>query len=142
MEKYSEKHMDDAFKAAEGSTCLRRSVGAVLVKYGSTVLSGSNYSSQGVCAEKGCFREQMGIPSGESPEKCRAIHAEMALILQANKQGIPLEGCSVYVTCSPCSLCARLLAESKIKKIYYREEYPDPFAFEILDAAGVQYHKV
>lgn len=142
MNRFREENMQRAFQAASRSTCLRRNVGVVLEKYGRVVIEGKNYSTGNVCSQKGCYRETNGIPSGESPEQCRAIHAEMDVLLQAHRSGIPVEGCSIYVTCSPCSICARLLVESKIKKVYYREEYPDPFAFEILESGGVEAHQV
>ena len=69
------------------STCLRRKVGAVLVVDKRLLATGYNGAPRGVrhCAETGCLRTELNVPSGERHELCRALHAEMNAFLQAVK---------------------------------------------------------
>jgi len=83
------------------------------------------------------MREKLGIPSGQRHELCRAIHAEQNAIIQAAHSGTTMEGATVYVTCQPCSLCAKMLINAGISRIVYDGEYPDELALEMLQEAGV-----
>ena len=121
------------------STCLRRDVGAVVVKNKQVLTTGYNGAPAGVrhCDEVGCMREKMGIPSGERHELCRALHAEQNAFLQAARHGISLDGATIYMTTQPCSICAKMIINVGIKKVVFEGDYPDEFAVELLEEAGV-----
>jgi dCMP deaminase len=126
---------------AERSTCLRRKVGAVIVQDKQIVATGYNGAPKGIahCDEKGgCLREKLCIPSGERHELCRALHAEQNAIIQAATSGQSIEGATIYITNQPCSICAKMIINAGIRKIIVNEGYPDEFAVEILDEAGLK----
>ncbi|NLY55470.1 MAG: cytidine deaminase [Firmicutes bacterium] len=132
--------MEIAHLVAKRSTCLRRQVGAVIVKDRRILTTGYNGAPAGVphCAEVGCLREQLGVPSGERHELCRAIHAEQNAIVQAAYHGVSLNGGICYTTVQPCSLCAKMLINAGIKCIIFQGDYPDALTQELLTAAGVE----
>ena len=122
---------------ATRSTCLRRKVGALIVKDNRILSSGYNGAPKGLqhCAELGCRRVALGIPSGERHELCRAIHAEQNAIIQAATYGVSIEGSVIYTTTQPCVLCAKMIVNAGIKKIVFKGQYPDELALEILNEA-------
>jgi len=127
------------------ATCLRRKVGAVIVKDKRILATGYNGAPMGVrsCLERGsCLREELGVPSGERHEICRGMHAEQNAIIQAAYHGVRIRDSVIYVTNQPCILCAKMIINSGIRKIYYLEEYPDPLAIEILDEGKVELVKL
>jgi dCMP deaminase len=128
-----------ARQAATRSTCLRRQVGAVLVRDRRVLATGYNGAPRGVahCLEVGCLRDELGIPSGERQELCRAIHAEQNALIQAAVHGVAVEGATLYTTLQPCILCAKMLINAGVREIHYVEGYPDDFARQLLDEAGV-----
>lgn len=132
--------MQIADLVAQRSTCLRRQVGAVVVKDRRILATGYNGAPAGIrhCSEVGCLREEYGIPSGERHELCRAIHAEQNAIIQAALHGIRLKGATLYCTHQPCLLCAKMLINAGIRRIVYRGDYPDPLAVEFLREAKVK----
>ena len=150
MVKKSRPSWDEYFLAiaelvSSRSTCLRRKVGAVIVKDKRILATGYNGAPTGLvhCLDIGCLREKQGIPSGERQELCRGLHAEQNAILQAaTNSRIPLKGSVIYVTCQPCITCAKMLANSGIKKIFIRDGYPDKFAREILKEAKIKLIRV
>lgn len=122
------------------STCLRRKVGAVLVRDNRILSSGYNGPPSGIahCADLGgCLREKLGVPSGERQEICRAIHAEQNAILQLAITGLSGRGATAYVTAHPCFTCAKMLVQLGIKRVVYAEGYPDRLARELFSEAGV-----
>jgi dCMP deaminase len=124
---------------AQRSTCLRRAVGAVLVKDKRILSTGYNGAPANLkhCLEVGCMREQMGIESGKMHELCRGIHAEQNAIIQAAYHGVSVKGAVVYCTNQPCSICARMIINAGIEKIYYQSGYADPLAKELLAEAKI-----
>jgi len=124
----------------ERSTCLRRKVGALIVKDKRILSTGYNGAPQGCvhCEDIGCMREKLGIPSGQRHELCRAIHAEQNAIIQAAYSGTSLAGGTLYVSCQPCVLCAKMAINAGIKKIIYKGSYPDELALQMLEEAGVE----
>ena len=133
--------MEIAELTAKRSTCLRRNVGAVIVQDRHIIATGYNGAPRGMdhCAQRGgCFREELGIPSGERHELCRALHAEQNAIIQAAAFGHGVEGAIMYITHSPCVICAKMIINVGITKIFVAEEYPDEFANEILGEAGLK----
>jgi len=131
--------MKSAELVASRSTCTRRSVGAVIVKDKQVLSTGYNGAPSGIdhCLETGCLREQMNIPSGERHELCRGIHAEQNAIIQAAYHGVSIKGASLYCTNSPCSICAKMIINAGIEKIYYRSGYADAMSGEMLEAANI-----
>ena len=128
-----------ARQAATRSTCLRRQVGAVLVRDRRILATGYNGSPRGVahCLDIGCLRDQLAIPSGERQELCRAIHAEQNAIIQAAVHGVAIEGATLYCTLQPCVLCAKMLINCGVREIHYGEGYPDELSQGMFEEAGV-----
>ncbi|MEA2015987.1 MAG: cytidine/deoxycytidylate deaminase family protein [Actinomycetota bacterium] len=127
------------------STCLRRKVGAIIVKEKRILATGYNGAPRGVRSslEIGeCLREKLGIPSGERHEICRGLHAEQNAIIQAAYYGIQIKDSVIYTTHQPCVLCAKMIINAGIRKIYYFEEYPDKLAVDLLKEAGVELVKL
>lgn len=128
---------------ASRSTCLRRKVGAVLVKDRQILSTGYNGAPKGVshCDEAGCLRERLGIPSGERHEICRGSHAELNAIAQAAAAGVATQGCVVYCTHEPCVYCAKALINAGCTRVVYLYPYPDELARQILKESGVEVGK-
>ena len=142
---WDEYFMQMAELTATRSTCLRRSVGAVIVKDKQIIATGYNGAPKGVphCIDKGgCIREKMGIPSGERHELCRALHAEQNAIIQAATIGLSIEGGTIYVTHQPCVICAKMIINAGITKIIVKNGYPDALSVEMLNEAGLKISKV
>ncbi len=136
---WDEYFLQLARQAATRSTCLRRQVGAVLVRDRRVLATGYNGAPRGVahCLDIGCLREQLAIPSGERQELCRAIHAEQNAIIQAAVHGVALEGATLYCTLQPCVLCAKMLINCGVREIHYVEGYPDELSRSMFAEAGV-----
>ena len=132
--------MEIAYVVAKRSTCLRRQIGALLVKDKHILATGYNGAPSGLahCAEVGCLREQLGVPSGERHELCRALHAEQNAIIQAAVQGISVDGSTLYCTTSPRSLCAKMLINAHVKRVVFDGVYPDERAMAFFQEAGVE----
>jgi dCMP deaminase len=127
-------------QVASRSTCLRRKVGAVIVKEKRILATGYNGAPRGFshCEETGCLREELGIPSGERQEICRGLHAEQNAIIQAALHGVSIEGAHIYITHQPCITCAKMLINAGIKRVFCIDEYPDDLALSFLREAGVE----
>jgi dCMP deaminase len=126
---------------ARRSTCLRRQVGAILVRDKRILTTGYNGAPRGLkhCLELGgCQRERMGVPSGQRHELCRALHAEQNAIIQAALHGVQTTGATLYSTTQPCVLCAKMLINAGIERVVYRGPYPDDLAMAMLREAGVE----
>ncbi|SHG93255.1 dCMP deaminase [Thermosyntropha lipolytica DSM 11003] len=125
---------------ASRSTCLRRQVGAVLVKKERIIATGYNGAPRGIrhCLEVGCLRDSMGIPSGHRYELCRGVHAEQNAIINAAYYGVATEGAVLYCTNQPCIICARMIVNAGIVKVVYGEEFEDELAREFLREAGIE----
>jgi dCMP deaminase len=136
---WDEYWMSMAIMASKRSTCLRRKVGAVLVDYNQILSMGYNGAPCELdhCDETGCLRQKLNIPSGERAEICRAVHAEQNAIIQAAKHGVSIAGATLYVTTSPCSICAKMLINAEIEEIVYLEHYPDDLADKMLKDADI-----
>lgn len=132
--------MEMAYLASKRSTCTRRAVGAVMVRDNQIISTGYNGSPKGVphCAEVGCLREQLGVPSGQKHELCRGVHAEQNAIIQAAINGSSTRGANLYCTHQPCSICARLIINAEIRKVYISEAYPDELGEQLFREAGVE----
>ena len=131
-----------AREVARRSTCLRRSVGAVLVSEKRILATGYNGAPRGMrhCSEVGCLREKYNVPSGERHELCRGLHGEMNALIQAAYHGICIRGSTLYCTTYPCSLCAKMLINAGVDRIVTSGDYPDGLAKEMFEEAGVEVH--
>lgn len=138
---WDEYFMQMALLTAKRSTCLRRQVGAVIVKEKHIIATGYNGAPKGLrhCEELGgCLREELKVPSGERHELCRALHAEQNAIIQAATLGQSIENAVIYVTHQPCSICAKMIINAGIKKVVINSGYPDKMAEELLKDAGIE----
>ena len=137
---WSEYFMTITRAVAERSTCLRRHVGAIIVKDKRILATGYNGAPAGLrhCEEVGCLREDKSIPSGERHELCRGLHAEQNAIIQSAFHGIPIAGSMLYCTNKPCSICTKMIINAGIKKIVIEEGYDDPLADRMLKEACVE----
>lgn len=129
-----------ANEVATRTTCLRRAVGAVVVKDNRILATGYNGVPSGLahCAEVGCLRQELGIPSGQRNEICRGLHAEQNAIIQAAKYGPVIEGAMIYVNTQPCVVCAKMIINAGIEEIVYQNPYPDELAMEMLEESGIK----
>ena len=143
MDKWDGRFMQMAFTIAEWSSCFRagRSIGCVIVKDKRIMTTGYNGAPAGIktCREKGeCLRDKLGIASGTRMETCYAVHAEQNAIVQAAKLGVSIDGATLYCTHQPCSMCCKMIINSGIKRVIYKEGYPDEFTLELFAEAGVK----
>ena len=128
-----------AREVAERSTCLRRKVGAVLVRDKRILTTGYNGAPRGIahCEEAGCLRDRLGVPSGQRHELCRGLHAEMNALVQAAVHGVSVSGGTLYCTNHPCSLCTKMLINAGVARVVILEGYPDELAEQLLGEAGI-----
>lgn len=124
---------------ATRSTCLRRHVGAILVKDKRILATGYNGAPAGLrhCGEVGCLRQDASIPSGTRHELCRGLHAEQNAIIQAANHGISIRGSTLYCTNKPCVICSKMIINAGISQVYYEEGYDDPLADQMLEEASI-----
>jgi dCMP deaminase len=137
---YDEYFMEMAHVVSKRSTCLRRKVGAILVKNKHILSTGYNGAPKGLkhCSEIGCLRENLDIPSGERHELCRGLHAEQNAIIQAAVFGISIKNSTLYCTNTPCVVCVKMLINSGINEIIYSGDYPDMLAKKILKESDIK----
>lgn len=133
-----------AQQVASRSTCVRRKVGAVLVKDKRILSTGYNGAPRGIshCIDIGCLRDELNIPSGERHELCRALHAEQNAIAQAALHGVKIEGATLYCTHQPCALCAKMIINAGIVEVYFDQGYPDELAQSFFSEAGIRLHRM
>ena len=129
---------------AKRSTCLRREVGAIIVKNKRILSTGYNGAPAGLrhCDEVGCLRESSSIPSGMRHELCRGLHAEQNAIIQAAYHGTSIKGATLYCTNKPCVICSKMIINAGITKIFYEEGYDDPLSDQIFEEAGLQVERL
>lgn len=132
--------MSIAQLVATRSTCLRRKVGAVLVKDRRILATGYNGAPIGVkhCEDVGCLREKLGVKPGERHELCRGLHAEQNVIIQAAYHGVGTKGTTLYSTHLPCIICSKMLINAGVEKVFFLEGYPDALAAEMLEEANIE----
>jgi len=136
---WDEYFMDIARLVARRSTCLRRQVGAVMVKDKNILATGYNGTPSGIthCAETGCLRDQLKVPSGERHELCRGLHAEQNAIIQAARHGVNIAGATLYCTNSPCIICTKMLINAGVQQVVYLDGYPDSLSLDMLRESGI-----
>jgi len=131
--------MDMAHLISTRSTCVRRQVGAVVVKDKRVLTTGYNGSPKGTmhCEELGCIRDQQNIPSGTRHELCRGVHAEQNAVIQAAYFGISIDGATIYTTTYPCSMCSKILINAGIKEVVYADSYMDDLSKKLFDETKI-----
>ena len=132
--------MEIAKVASKRSTCLRRQVGAIIVKEKRILATGYNGAPAGLphCEEMGgCLREKLGVPAGEKHELCRGTHAEQNAIIQSANYGASIKGGTIYCTHRPCSVCAKMIINAGLVRVVVAEDYPDRLARDLFGEAGV-----
>lgn len=141
---WDEYFMDMAKLVATRSTCLRRQVGAVIVKDKCVISTGYNGASKDAkhCTEVGCIREKLNIPSGQQLDLCRAVHAEQNALVQAARSGTSTKDAVIYITVTPCFQCAKMLVNAGIKEVVVDGVYPDERTQELFKEVGVNIRKI
>ncbi len=141
---WDEYFIEVARLVSRRATCLRRSVGAILVKDKRILATGYNGAPAGLehCLDIGCLRQKLKIPSGERHELCRALHAEQNALIQASLYGVSTKGSALYVTNQPCIICAKMLINAGIKEIIISEGYPDKMAMDFLKEAKIKVRRI
>jgi dCMP deaminase len=137
---WDEYFMKIAHLVAERSTCMRRRVGAIIVKDKRIVSTGYNGAPRGLrhCLEVGCRGELRGIPAGEGQERCRGAHAEQNAIIQAASSGGSMEGATMYCTTAPCSTCSKMIINAGIRRLVLGGRYPDSLGETLVAEAGIE----
>jgi len=132
--------MKIAADVATRATCIRRKVGAVIVKDRRILTTGYNGAPAGIthCTPETCLRNIYNVPSGERHELCRGLHAEQNAIIQAALHGVSIRGAVIYVTHQPCSICTKMLINSGITRFIFQEPYNDQLAQEMMKEAGIE----
>ncbi len=116
------------------ATCVKRTVGAIIVKDNRILSTGYNGTPKGFehCTEQSCIRKQMNLPSGQRHELCRGLHAEQNAIIQAAWHGVKIEGGTMYCNYQPCVICVKMMINAGIVKLVYAGSYPDELAEQML----------
>lgn len=146
MDKWDRRFMELTETVAGWSSCFQdnRHVGAVIVRGKRVMTTGYNGAPAGIvsCVDrKECLRRKLGIPSGTRQEICYAVHAEQNAIIQAARVGCSVEGCTLYCTHQPCVICAKIIINSGISRVVYKDGYPDDFSMQLFKEANVLVEK-
>lgn len=141
---WDEYFMSFAYVASTRSACLRRTIGAVLMRDRMIVSTGYNGPPRGIvhCDRKGCIRERLEIESGTQLDICAAVHAEINAINHAAYHGMKTKGSTLYTTHYPCGGCARSIVNAGIVRIVYCEAYPGDAAAAVLTEAGISTERI
>lgn len=137
---WDEYFMDIVGVVARRSTCVRRKVGAALVRDRRILSTGYNGAPSGMahCLDRGCLRLEMKVPSGERHELCRGAHAEQNAIIQAAATGVSMEGATMYCTTAPCSTCSKMIINAGIRRLVLGDRYPDSLGEALIAEAGIE----
>jgi len=140
---WDEYFLEIAALVSKRSTCLRRKVGALVVKDRRILATGYNGTPSGIkhCAQVGCLRDKLKIPSGERHELCRGLHAEQNVLLQASLHGVSLRDSVMYVTNQPCIICTKMIINAGIREVVMSGSYPDAMALSFLKEAKIKVRK-
>lgn len=142
MNKWDSRFLDVAKLVASWSSCHKHNVGCVITKDNRIIATGYNGAPSGIepCRDRGfCYKNTLNISKG--PSMCYAAHAEQNAIVQAAKLGVSIDGATLYTTCEPCSVCAKLIINSGIKRVVYIEEYGEQFSRDLFNDADVVVEK-
>jgi dCMP deaminase len=125
-------YLNLAREAATRSNCLRRRVGAVVVKRKSIISTGYNGTPIGVknCFDGGCERCRSPQPPGEGYDTCLCVHAEQNALLMAARHGNGVEGGTLYSTLRPCFGCVKETIQAGIVEVVFEEGHAYPNELE------------
>ena len=132
MEKFDHRYLELAGSWAQNSYCKRRKGGPLRVKDRMIISDGYNGTPSGfenICEEDGVTKPYV-------------LHAEANAITKVAKSGNSSEGATLFVTASPCLECAKLIIQSGIKRVVYRDEYRITDGIDLLRRAGIEVEKV
>lgn len=131
-------------KEEKASLCLRKQIGAVIVKNGKIIGTGHNGNSVNIppCSVIGCAKDYFKFRSGLRNELCTGICAEQRAMIDAIKKGNDLKGTELYSTYSPCVSCSRYMIEFGIKTVFYKQEYNDAFARQVQKLGKIERKKI
>ena len=136
---WDEYFMNIAEDIAQRSTCSRRQIGAVIVNGVTKEIVATGYNGnprgQDHCTDMGCIRDKLQIPSGEKSEVCTAVHAEQNALLQS---GMRSRDGTMYCLIMPCNTCAKMIVNAGIRRVVYRDEYPEEMGKSLLKELGVE----
>ena len=137
---WDEYFMEMVKVVSKRSTCVRRQVGAALVKDNRLLATGYNGVPKGLqhCDKTGCLREQQRVASGERHEMCRGLHAEQNAIIQAAIYGVSISGATLYCNNKPCSICAKMIINAEVVRIVYLDDYADNLSEELLRGTDIR----
>ena len=135
--------MGVAHAIRQRADCMRRQVGAILVKDKRIISTGYNGTPRGTknCTEGGCERcngSEEKYPRGTHLDKCVCSHAEENVITQAALHGMPTKDAVLYTTNAPCTTCAKMLINAGIVRVVCKMEHHDKEGIELLKKAGVK----
>ena len=133
MEKFDKRYLEMAAIWARNSYCRRRQVGALLVKNSMIISDGYNGTPSGF--ENVC-EDENGVT------KPYVLHAEANAISKVAKSGNSSEDATLYVTASPCVECAKLIIQSGISRVVYRDEYRLTDGVDLLRRAGIEVEQI
>lgn len=133
---WDEYFMEIARVVSSRATCDRKHVGAVIERERTILSTGYNGSIRGLahCDEVGHMMEEGHC--------VRTIHAEANSIIQAAKNGVNIDGATIYTTASPCWPCFKVIANSGIRRIVFQEFYRDQRIFDVANELGIALHQV
>lgn len=125
---------------SERATCVKRKVGAIVVKENRILSTGYNGAPKGFvhCSGETCLRKKYNVPSGQRHELCRGLHAEQNAIIQAAWHGVKIEGGTLYCTYQPCVICVKMMINAGIVKLVYAGGYPDELARDMLKESRLE----
>lgn len=137
-QEFDKKMIGQAEREGRKTSDWWRAVGAIVIKDGQVILSGHNrhVPSEHLPYQDGDPRANFN--KGVNLEISTALHAEAGLVAEAARRGLSLAGTDIYVTDFPCPPCAKLVAYSGIKKLYYRKGYGVLDGVSILKSQGVK----
>lgn len=144
MTKWDTRFIRIAREVSTWSSCLRRHVGAVIVRDKRIITTGYNGAPANckTCYERRkCLKDELKLEHGTGQDKCYATHAEQNALIQAAKLGQSIEGCTLYCTHAPCATCAKLIINAGITHVVYEYSYPDEFGLSLLEESGVKIEK-
>ncbi|MBQ1209720.1 MAG: dCMP deaminase family protein [Bacteroidales bacterium] len=133
MQKFDKRYLEMAAVWAQNSYCKRRQVGALIVKDRMIISDGYNGTPVGfenICEDENGFT------------KVYVLHAEANAITKVAKSGNSSEGATLYVTASPCIECAKLIIQSGIRRVVYRDEYRITDGVDLLRRAGIEVEQI
>ncbi len=133
MQKFDKRYLQMAGIWAQNSYCKRRQVGALIVKDKMIISDGYNGTPSG-------FENQCEDENGVT--KVYVLHAEANAITKVAKSGNSSEGSTLYVTASPCVECAKLIIQSGIRRVVYRDAYRITDGIDLLRRAGIEVEQI